>query len=59
MPKELFQIKFSLNIIKFNISGLGLLNFFFYNLFNIINVLDITEKQYIINFIKNLIKQYI
>ena len=59
VPKESFQVKFSPNVIRLNISGPGLLNLSFYDLPGVINVPDVMEEHYVVDLIKNLVKQYI
>lgn len=58
-PRESFQVKFSPNVIRLNISGPGLPNLSFYDLPGVINVPDVAEEHYVVDLIKNLVKQYV
>ena len=52
-------MKFSFNIIYYNISRFRLFNLLFNTLLGVINIIDNIEKAYFIPLIKNIIKEYI
>ena len=53
------QVKFSPNVIRLDISGPNLPNLSFYDLPGVINVSDIAEESYLVNLVKNLVKEYV
>lgn len=53
------QVKFSPNIIRLNISGPGLPNLSFYDLPGVINVSEVPEEAYLVDLVRNLVKEYI
>jgi GTPase SAR1 family protein len=53
------QVKFSPNVIRLDISGPGLPNLSFYDLPGVINVTDVTEEAYLVDLVRNLVKEYI
>ena len=53
------QVKFSPNVIRLDISGPGLLNLSFYDLPGVINQSEVAEEEYLVNLVKNLVKEYI
>ena len=53
------QVKFSPNVVRLDISGPGLPNLSFYDLPGVINVTDITEETYLVDLVRNLVKEYI
>ena len=53
------QVKFSPNVIRLDISGPRLPNLSFYDLPGIINVTDISEEAYLVDLVRNLVKDYI
>ena len=53
------QIKFSPNVIRLNISDPELSNLSFYDLSDVINQSEVVEEEYLVNLVKNLIKEYI
>lgn len=52
-------MKFSPNVVRLEISGPGLPNLSFYDLPGVINVSDVPEESYLVDLVKNLVKQYI
>ena len=58
-PEDYLQVKFSPNIIRLDISGQGLPNLSFYDLPGVINVSDTPEEGYLVNLVKNLVKDYV
>ncbi|KAI9876220.1 MAG: hypothetical protein M1830_007009, partial [Pleopsidium flavum] len=54
-----FASKFSPNVVRLDISGPGLPNLSFYDLPGVINVAEIEEERYLVNLVKNLVKEYI
>ena len=58
-PPQMYAVKFSPNIIQLDISGRGLPNLSFYDLPGVINVSDIHEEAYLVDLVKNLVKEYI
>ncbi|KAG8532722.1 uncharacterized protein KY384_002599 [Bacidia gigantensis] len=59
LPPHAFQVKFSPNVIRLNIAGPGLPNLSFYDLPGIINVSDVPEESYLVDLVRNLVKEYI
>lgn len=53
------QVKFSPNIIRLDISGPGLPNLSFYDLPGVINVSEVPEEAYLVDLVRNLVKEYI
>ena len=53
------QVKFSPNMIRLDISGPDLPNLSFYDLPGVINVSDLPEESYLVNIVKNLVKEYV
>ena len=53
------QVKFSPNVVRLDIRGPNLPNLSFYDLPGVINVSDIAEEEYLVNLVKNLVKEYI
>ena len=53
------QVKFSPNVVRLEISGPGLPNLSFYDLPGVINVSDVPEEGYLVDLVKNLVKDYI
>ena len=54
-----YQIKFSFNVVRLKISSSNLLNLSLCNLFEIINVSNVSKERYLIDLVRNLIQQYI
>lgn len=54
-----FQVEFSPNIIRLDISGPGLPNMSFYDLPGVISVHELAEDQYLVDLVKNLVMDYI
>lgn len=52
-------MKFSPNVVRLEISGPDLPNLSFYDLPGVINVSDVPEESYLVDLVKNLVKQYI
>ena len=61
MPKsnDQHQVKFSPNVVRLDISGPNLPNLSFYDLPGVINVSELAEEAYLVDLIKNLVKEYI
>lgn len=57
--EDYLQVKFSPNVIRLDISGKGLPNLSFYDLPGVINVSDTPEEGYLVNLVKNLVKDYV
>ena len=57
--EDYLQVKFSPNVIRLDISGQGLPNLSFYDLPGVINVSDTPEEGYLVNLVKNLVKEYV
>ncbi|KAL6714488.1 hypothetical protein ACLMJK_007912 [Lecanora helva] len=57
-PRE-HQVKFSPNIVRLDISGPDLPNLSFYDLPGVINVSELSEEAYLVDLVKNLVKEYI
>ena len=53
------QVKFSPNVVQLEISGPNLPNLSFYDLPGVINVSDLPEEGYLVDLVKNLVRQYI
>ena len=53
------QVKFSPNVVQLEISGPNLPNLSFYDLPGVINVSDVPEESYLVDLVKNLVRQYI
>lgn len=53
------QVKFSPNIIRLDIAGPGLPNLSFYDLPGVINVSEVPDEAYLVDLVRNLVKQYI
>ena len=53
------QVKFSPNVVRIEIIGVDLPNLSFYDLPGVINVSDVAEESYLVNLVKNLVKEYI
>ena len=58
-PINEHQVKFSPNVVRLDISGPGLPNLSFYDLPGVINVSEIAEEAYLVDLVKNLVKEYI
>lgn len=58
-PAEQYQVKFSPNVIRLNISASDLPNLSFYDLPGVINVSDVPEEEYLVDLVQNLVKEYI
>ena len=54
-----YQVKFSPNVVRLEISGPNLPNLSFYDLPGVINVSDVPEERYLVDLVKNLVQQYI
>ena len=54
-----YQVKFSPNVVRLDISGPDLPNLSFYDLPGVINVAELAEEAYLVDLIKNLVKEYI
>ena len=57
--KKEAQVKFSPNVIRLDITGPGLPNLSFYDLPGVVNVVDVPEEAYLMDLVRNLVKQYI
>lgn len=53
------QVKFSPNVIRLDISGPDLPNLSFYDLPGVINVSEVPEEAYLVDLVRNLVKEYI
>lgn len=53
------QVKFSPNVVRLHISGPNLPNLSFYDLPGVINVSEVAEEAYLVDLVKNLVKEYI
>lgn len=53
------QVKFSPNVVRLDISGRDLPNLSFFDLPGIINVADNSEDAYLVDLVKNLVKDYV
>ena len=53
------QVKFSPNVVRLDISGRDLPNLSFFDLPGIINVADLSEDAYLVDLVKNLVKEYV
>ena len=53
------QVKFSPNVVRVDIRGPNLPNLSFYDLPGVINVSDVADEEYLVNLVKNLVKEYI
>ena len=58
-PSDTHQVKFSPNVVRLDISGPGLPNLSFYDLPGVINQSEVAEEEYLVNLVKNLVKEYI
>ena len=58
-PGAKLQVKFSPNVVRLDISGPGLPNLSFYDLPGVINQSEVAEEEYLVNLVRNLVKQYI
>ena len=58
-PAEVYQVKFSPNVIQLDICGPGLPNLSFTDLPGVINVSDMPEESYLVDLVKNLVKEYV
>ena len=58
-PHESYDVKFSPNIIRLDICGCGLPNLSFTDLPGVINVSDVPEETYLVDLVKNLVKEYV
>ena len=56
---EKYQVKFSPNVVRLDISGPNLPNLSFYDLPGVINQSEVAEEEYLVNLVKNLVKEYI
>ena len=56
---DTIQVKFSPNVVRIDISGPGLPNLSFYDLPGVINNAEFGEEDYLVQLVKNLVKQYI
>ena len=57
--RKSYQVKFSPNIIRLDITGPGLPNLSFYDLPGVINVSEVPEEAYLVKLVRNLVKDYI
>ena len=53
------QVKFSPNVVRIDIIGPSLPNLSFYDLPGVINVSDVAEEGYLVDLVRNLVKEYI
>lgn len=58
-PQESYQVKFSPNVIRLEICGGGLPSLSFYDLPGVIDVSDVPEEAYLVDLVKNLVKEYV
>lgn len=58
-PKDEHQVKFSPNVVGLDISGPGLPNLSFFDLPGVINVSEVAGEEYLVDLVKNLVKDYI
>lgn len=58
-PGDTMQVKFSPNVVRLDISGPGLPNLSFYDLPGVISQPEVPEEQYLVDLVKNLVKEYI
>ncbi|MCJ1463834.1 hypothetical protein MMC07_002443 [Pseudocyphellaria aurata] len=58
-PGDSMQVKFSPNVVRLDISGPGLPNMSFYDLPGVISQPEVPEEQYLVDLVKNLVKEYI
>lgn len=54
-----YQVKFSPNVVRLDITGPKLPNLSFTDLPGVINVSDVADEEYLVNLVKNLVKEYI
>ncbi|KAK2811221.1 hypothetical protein FQN50_002318 [Emmonsiellopsis sp. PD_5] len=54
-----FQVKFSPNVVRLDISAPRFRNLSFYDLPGVINVAEVEEEKYLVGLVENLVKQYI
>ena len=59
LPKPKLEVKFSPNVIQLDISGPDLPNLSFYDLPGVINVSEFAHEEYLVDLVKNLVKEYI
>lgn len=53
------QVKFSPNVVRLDISGRDLPNLSFFDLPGVINVADLSEDAYLVDLVKNLVREYV
>lgn len=58
-PGNNLEVKFSPNVVRMDISGPGLPNMSFYDLPGVISQPEVPEEQYLVDLVKNLVKEYI
>lgn len=58
-PVSKHQVKFSPNVVRLDISGPDLPNLSFYDLPGVINQSEVAEEEYLVNLVRNLVKEYI
>lgn len=58
-PGDTMQVKFSPNVVRLDISGPGLPNISFYDLPGVISQPEVPEELYLVDLVKNLVKEYI
>lgn len=58
-PGSKHQVKFSPNVVRLDISGPQLPNLSFYDLPGVINQSEVAEEEYLVNLVRNLVKEYI
>ena len=58
-PTQQHTVKFSPNVVRLDISGCDLPNLSFFDLPGVINVADASEDNYLVDLVKNLVKEYV
>lgn len=58
ISKRDHQVKFSPNVIRLDISGPGLPNLSFFDLPGVINVSEVPEEAYLVDLVRNLVREY-
>ena len=58
-PEKTYQVKFSPNVIQLDIQGRDLPNLSFYDLPGVFNQAETNEETYLVDLVRNLVKEYI
>ena len=59
LPRDNEKVKFSPNVIQIDISGPELPNLSFFDLPGVINVSEVADEEYLVDLVKNLVKDYV